>query len=1078
MSSLSSVSASESAGSRQRPRRRRRQMSVVDEQSTPLLRRIEVDTDLSVAPPNWLLQSDDATVNPFVTRRWTGRSTPEWTKLWTAPSSGGSGSASASSSPEHSKDKFSENNATAALIDLAVSSSVDYVGTADAFKRLFTMPYNSDRGVSLAIHRVGKTLMVQELDKEAADSDEFCEYESGETLDALGTSEQPPPIVILDGASEGCAPLSALTPQAPGSPPTLRKRRDVKKNRKRVQARKLLSKFYYSSVAARSSAAADNSSTVRGSNEEWNTGFRRLERVELNGMNLVVGSNMVVYKCGNEDENQEEAEQAACLRLNDEEKQISKESVLDYYLANRMASVPLLAMCDHKRGRLTGYRMYRTCEILRMPRDPVSIITSRKKNRKLLLEKPAYTAKEVEKNAQQLLEFLKEQCKGDGHAYWLFKGSGESVMRLYMLTSEHSISVGTPEAQYKWQYTLAMLCYRVALKMMRKDGDDARSWTRRCDLLTKCASLLKNIADTDGPKRYRLRRSIHEELAEWLRRSVQASMNEGEPSDDRASGPAPSSKKVVMQAMQKLRFAVYQWQQALACEVGDQASRQRLDQMLFRARRGTLSCFVQCAQVQRAAGSLRSGLASLHRGLSECFGLAERASPYESSEPFAPEKGNLLAKCGSFDIPRRATEAFVLYGDMLLQLGRSGASASSQGKFMARIDELEAAVLRLLDHAQARKRADAASVDDRILNLITFDMDSSFLGEEGPEKLRSVERLVILGAKCYQRALELDASAIETSHVCGNEKEEEEATHWRRSVWKLGNALNELGKLRLHAGRPAAAVHVFQQGISAFTTSNDSSNAALLSCNLAHLYRSLASSGKHWTLYVERAICVLEEALKILERSGERKERTEWVARVRSELGMAHLTYGAKLRAVALSTAAPSCSEELAQAHQSIVVTLNRALNIYQTLGKIFRHKTAAVHYHLGMHQSWMYSLPLKTPKAFARAKFHLQTALDSFDPRSSEALQCRVDLARLLIHESSVEALRALSCASGTEVGENDSMWAAFRVEILSALKVHAASTGQHAAKEMYRKWLLRPPDASEREDWLNRTRRMLSAE
>ena len=82
---------------------RRRGGSGVDNHSLPLLRELKPHTDLSIAPPNWLIGKDDASVNPFVTRRLTEKSIPDWVKLW--------------KSSALETDRNDETNATAALID-------------------------------------------------------------------------------------------------------------------------------------------------------------------------------------------------------------------------------------------------------------------------------------------------------------------------------------------------------------------------------------------------------------------------------------------------------------------------------------------------------------------------------------------------------------------------------------------------------------------------------------------------------------------------------------------------------------------------------------------------------------------------------------------------------------------------------------------------------------------------------------------------------------------------------------------------------------------------------------------------
>ena len=357
------------------------------------------------------------------------------------------------------------------------------------------------------------------------------------------------------------------------------------------------------------------------------------------------------------------------------------------------------------------------------------------------LQPPAFSAKRLEENAHAMLQFIKEQCRGDGDAYWLFKGSGgESVVRMYQLTSEHHVSVGTPEAQWKWQYTLAMLCYRVALKLSRHNDGSEHDSRRRCDLLAKCTSLLQTIAETDGPKRIQLRRVIHEELAESLRHSISASA----PQSVVSSSPAPSPKEVTLRATQRLRFAVHNWQAAvMLSDPGEQ------QEALIRARRGILSCFMQCARVQLCAGFLKRALACVQQGLEECFVCALEGARTDYI-PFAKDLKTLFAASQNLlPAPRLAAEAFILHGDILLQIGKSGATSNEidSGGITTKqgVASIESAVDTLLRRVSAQQASDqkARTVDGSIRSIFEYSL-SPTLAEHTPSRpLVYVERLVI-----------------------------------------------------------------------------------------------------------------------------------------------------------------------------------------------------------------------------------------------------------------------------------------------------------------------------------------------
>jgi len=61
--------------------------------------------------------------------------------------------------------------------------------------------------------------------------------------------------------------------------------------------------------------------------------------------------------------------------------------------------------------------------------------------------------------AQNILSFLKANCTKEGHTYWLFKGSGEDVVKLYDLTSVCYDKPGSYE-QNPFSTPVAILLYQ------------------------------------------------------------------------------------------------------------------------------------------------------------------------------------------------------------------------------------------------------------------------------------------------------------------------------------------------------------------------------------------------------------------------------------------------------------------------------------------------------------------------------------------------------------------------------------------------------------------------------------------
>ena len=133
------------------------------------------------------------------------------------------------------------------------------------------------------------------------------------------------------------------------------------------------------------------------------------------------------------------------LHLREAAQPFTPADVVDLYLDNVLGGIPGAALCLHSGGRVTGYGVVPTLDLLSLSSPPVE---------------PA----EVERVAAALLQFLTTSCAADGGVYWLSKAPGDPTLRLHdVLPPPPPPGATTPstmppahEAMYRYQ--LAALC--------------------------------------------------------------------------------------------------------------------------------------------------------------------------------------------------------------------------------------------------------------------------------------------------------------------------------------------------------------------------------------------------------------------------------------------------------------------------------------------------------------------------------------------------------------------------------------------------------------------------------------------
>ncbi|CAK1540939.1 unnamed protein product [Leptosia nina] len=148
---------------------------------------------------------------------------------------------------------------------------------------------------------------------------------------------------------------------------------------------------------------------------------------------MLIGSNLPIF--GDKDR------PCVSLRLRDAREPINVLTGIDYWLDNLMCNVPEVLMCYHLDGIVQKYEPMKTEDLPNM-------------------ENSKFSPKVVRNVAQNILSFLKSNVTKSGHTYWLFKGPHDDVVKLYDLTSLCPDSLDNP-----FTTPVAMLLYRVARNM-------------------------------------------------------------------------------------------------------------------------------------------------------------------------------------------------------------------------------------------------------------------------------------------------------------------------------------------------------------------------------------------------------------------------------------------------------------------------------------------------------------------------------------------------------------------------------------------------------------------------------------
>ncbi|KAJ4948420.1 hypothetical protein JOQ06_019954 [Pogonophryne albipinna] len=386
---------------------------------------LQEQTDLKLPPANWLRENSQL------------------------------GSAGTTILGSSSKSKpFSSFGMAYEFID-CIGDDVDVVSDSENIKKLLKIPYSKSH-VSMAVHRVGRTLLLDDLDIQE------LFMKSSQTGDWTWLKEF----------------YQRLIDQ---------KWQRKKKSKEHWYQKAILSKFLYYSInesdapkqvqesfSMDSMFALDQVTSApkeqhlamlfnEGENSQGlRNDFVRNIMWTFEDIHMLVGSNMPIFGGGRYP--------AVSLRLRDNNKPINILTGIDYWLDNLMCNVPELVMCFHVNGIVQKYEMIKTEDIPH-------------------LENSTFSTRVVKDIAQNILSFLKSNCTKEGHTYWLFKASGSDIVKLYDLTT---LCEEAEEEKCQNPFTLpvAVLLYRVASNMMLKASQNRKHYGTIRTLLLNCVKLL------------------------------------------------------------------------------------------------------------------------------------------------------------------------------------------------------------------------------------------------------------------------------------------------------------------------------------------------------------------------------------------------------------------------------------------------------------------------------------------------------------------------------------------------------------------------------------------------------------
>ncbi|UJR27243.1 hypothetical protein I4U23_008538 [Adineta vaga] len=350
---------------------------------------------------------------------------------------------------------------------------VDVISDAEHIKKLLKVPFNKHSQISMIVHRLGRTILLDEFDVHSHllhleknewtwFRDFFLDtilrnisvkhfYKKNKTRDELirkdrlvkflCQSVEFPQLTRANSENDESKPTTTTTPTAAAL---------LQQIKELVNANNNL----------------EDETTENKQTNFTSSPFQRTVNWTFENMKMLIGSDLPIFG--------DEQHPAVSLRLRDMNKPINVLTGIDCWLDNLMCNVPELAMCYHVDGIVQSYEIMKTEDIPYREgcQFPPSVIRDL---------------------ATNLLSFLKANATKEGHTYWLFKGPDDDIVKLYDLTS----LCETDRDDNPYTLPVASLLYKMAHNLVLNSDYETRlkeSGTIR--------TLLKHCLDMLDPEKF------------------------------------------------------------------------------------------------------------------------------------------------------------------------------------------------------------------------------------------------------------------------------------------------------------------------------------------------------------------------------------------------------------------------------------------------------------------------------------------------------------------------------------------------------------------------------------------------
>lgn len=367
----------------------------------------------------------------------------------------------------------------------------DFIGDTSAFKKLFSLALSRREYATVAIHRVGQTLVVDGGD----DSAERCAvlpWPRSSRDNAVLQCEDAARLSRVQRALAGFECVkSGLEQLGVGE-------RDEEEEWGVAESKAILPDLGIMHSATEVLESIVGETLAPSEREELSIlrqphSYARVIAWCCEELKLVSGSDVVILP----------GDKPATLRMAPadavQDLETRRLALVDYYLENMLAAAPQLALCLERRGVVVGSRLVET-----------SAIPS------VLSDEPLFDAPNLEFHAAALLRFVAEHCATDGATYVLRQDRSKAEVKLF------DVSTLCDPSQRRWKWLLATLSVRFAHRIASHLGvhllepeRDRQLRRRRRLLLETAVELLTELddLDDDAGTHFVLRASLEEQLA-------------------------------------------------------------------------------------------------------------------------------------------------------------------------------------------------------------------------------------------------------------------------------------------------------------------------------------------------------------------------------------------------------------------------------------------------------------------------------------------------------------------------------------------------------------------------------------